>query len=189
MDIDIDISPKTKIGEIFNWCRASLVKEGVLQPHPCGYYPQNIARDKISGLAATPYADAEDRGYYKLDFLNLHVYQHFTSREEIELLLKEEPDWGLLLLPSVQEKLFQLGKHAELLNDLRPRGTDELADVMALIRPGKKILLNLYKKDRAATRKMLYVADDTGYTFKRAHSYAYALVVVLQLHLVELGKM
>ena len=54
MDIDIDISPNTKIGEIFNWTRASLVKNETLQPHPCGYYPHNIAVDAYTNLAAIP---------------------------------------------------------------------------------------------------------------------------------------
>ena len=190
MDIDIDISPKTKISKIFpEWPRASLVKDEKLHPHPCGYYQQEMAKDDITGLAAIPHNFAEDIGYVKLDFLNLNFYQSFSSRQEIEELLKEDPDWGLLLLPSVQGKLFQLAKHGELLNEVRPRSIDEIADVMALIRPGKRILLGLYKKDRINTRKMLYFKDETGFAFKRAHSYAYAMVVVLQLHLVELGKL
>lgn len=189
MDIDIDISPNTKIGEIFNWTRASLVKNETLQPHPCGYYPQNIAVDAYTNLAAIPYAEAENAGYFKLDFLHLHFYQNFSSRHEIDRLLQLPPDWGLLQLPSVQEKLFQLAKHGDLLVEVAPRDVDELADVMALIRPGKKVLLGLYKKDKINTRKLLYAPDENGFAFKRAHSYAYAMVVVLQLHLFEMGKL
>lgn len=125
----------------------------------------------------------------KLDFLHLSVYDKFKSRKEIDDLLKIEPEWTYLLLPSVQPKLFQLAKHGDILNNLQPKSIIEVADVMALIRPGKKNLLALYKKDKENTRKILYSKDDTGYSFKRSHSLAYAYVVILQLHLYELGKL
>ena len=188
MDIDIDISPKTKIENIFTWPRASILKDEKLNQHPCGYYPQTIARDDLTNLAAIPYNYAEEAGYFKLDFLNLNFYQCFTSKKDIDELLQKEPDWNLLLLPSAQEKLFQLSKHPDVISEIRPKNIEEIADAMALIRPGKKVLLPLYIKDRDSTRKILFIKDENGYSFKRAHAYAYALVIVLQLHLIEQNR-
>jgi DNA polymerase III alpha subunit len=188
MDIDIDTPPSVNITKLFpEWVRASLVKDGVLRPHPCGYYPQAMARDPITGLAAIPYEQAEELGYFKIDFLHLSVYEHFKSRDEILALLKEEPDWGLLLIPSQQPKLFQLSKHGDMLTAVRPRSVEELADVLALIRPGKKQLLKLYLSHRESTRRILYAKDESGYSFKKSHAIAYALVIVLQLHLITAG--
>ena len=190
MDVDIDTPPSVDIKAIFpEWTRASLVKDGVLRPHPCGYYPQAIARDPITGLAAIPYEEAERLGYFKIDFLHLSVYEHFKSRAEILELLKVEPDWGLLLIPSQQVKLFQLSKHGDILSVVRPRSVEELADVLALIRPGKKQLLKLYLSHRDATRRTLYAKDESGYSFKKSHAIAYALVIVLQLHLISTGNL
>lgn len=190
MDIDVDCAPSFNPTSIFKtWPRASILKNGKLQPHPCGVYPQAMAVDPLTKLAAIPYDEAEDLGYLKVDFLHLTVYKHFSSRAEIEELLKVEPNWGLLQLPSVHEKLFQLAKHGELLLDLKPKSLTEVADVMALIRPGKKNFIGLYKKDRAAARRLLYAKDDSGYSFKKSHSFAYAYVVWLQLHLIEAGKL
>jgi len=119
--------------------------------------------------------------------LHLSVYDHFQSREEIEALLELEPDWGLLQIPSEQVKLFQLSKHGELLSAVKPRSTEELADCLALIRPGKRQLLKLYLVQREATRRILYARDESGYSFKKSHAIAYALVIVLQLHLITAG--
>ena len=188
MDIDIDTPTSFVPQRLFpNWPRASMVKDGNLLPHPCGAYPQAMAVDPLTKLAAIPYEQAEELGYYKLDFLHLAVYDHFKSRDEIEALLQVEPDWGLLLIPSEQVKLFQLSKHGDLLTAVKPRSIEELADVLALIRPGKRNLLKLYQAQRDAARRVLYAKDEQGYSFKKSHAVAYALVIVLQLHLISAG--
>ena len=187
MDVDIDTPTTFNPIHLFPWTRACLVKDGDLQPHPCGVYPQAIAVDDLTGLAAIPYKDAEDIGYYKIDFLHLNIYDHFQSREEIEHLLEIEPDWHLLTDPEAQKKLFQLSKHGDILDEVQPTSVEELADVLALIRPGKKQLLKLYKVQREATRRILYAKDETGYSFKKSHAIAYAMVIILQLHLITTG--
>lgn len=190
MDVDID-TDKTRFDPsvVFpNWPRAMILKDGKMSAHPVGVYPQNIAADPVTGLAAIPYDQAEDFGYLKVDFLNLHVYKHFKNRAEIDELLKKEPDWNLLQLPSAQEKIFQLGKHGDLLSDLKPKSVLEIADIMALIRPAKRMFIPLYKKDRESARKILFAKDETGYAFKKSHALAYAYVVHLQLHLIEQGR-
>jgi DNA polymerase III alpha subunit len=186
-DIDIDLPTAFVPKSLFPWTRASMVKNGELGPHPCGYYPQHIPIDQITKLAAIPYNEAENLGFGKIDFLHLGVYDYFETREEIDALLEEEPDWGLLLIPSEQVKLFQLAKHGDILTAVKPKCIEELADVLALIRPGKKQLVKLYHSQRDATRRILYAKDESGYSFKKSHAIAYSLVIVLQLHLITAG--
>ena len=188
MDVDIDCHPTFKPSTIFpEWPRAMILKDEKITAHPCGVYPQKMAVDPVTGLSAIPYDQAEDLGYLKVDFLHLSVYKHFNSRKEIDALLKKDPDWSLLQLPSAQAKIFQLGKHGDLLSDLKPKSIMELADIMALIRPGKKNFIALYKKDRESARRILFAKDDGGYSFKKSHALAYSYVVHLQLHLIEQG--
>lgn len=190
MDIDVDVTPSFRPEKHFpSWVRACVLKDEKLTAHPCGVYPQAMAKDPLTGLAAIPYEDAEELGYLKVDFLHLNVYQHFTTRKEIDDLLKVSPDWTLLQLPSTWPKLFQLSKHGELLADLKPQSILDLADIMALIRPGKKNLVGLYKKEKDACRRMLYAQDESGYTFKKSHALAYGYVVWLQLHLIAQGRL
>lgn len=187
MDIDIDFPTAFNPTEIFPWTRASIVKGDNLGPHPCGVYPQNIPIDCITKLAAIPYKEAEELGFYKIDFLHLQIYDHFESRQEIDDLLEVEPDWGILCIPSEQKKLFQLSKHGDILTEIKPKNIEELADVLALIRPGKKQFAKLYRSQKESTRKVLYAKDETGYSFKKSHAIAYAMVIVLQMHLISAG--
>lgn len=190
MDVDIDVPTTFDPLKLFpTWIRASVVRDGKLTAHPCGVYPQAIPQDPLTKLSAIPHQFAEDLGYLKIDFLHLTAYKHFTSRQEIETLVEKEPDWSLLQLDSNHPKLFQLAKHGELLKSVRPKSLMELADCMALIRPGKKTLIGAYNKNPREIRKALYAADDTGYSFKKSHAVAYAQVVVLQLHLIEQGRL
>lgn len=82
MDVDIDCHPDFKPEDYFpKWLRAAVIKDGKVQPHPVGVYPQTIAKDPFTGLAAIPYEEAEDLGYLKVDFLHLTVYKHFKDRQ------------------------------------------------------------------------------------------------------------
>lgn len=186
-DIDIDLRTDFNPKKLFPWTRASLIKNDDLSPHPCGVHPQEIPEDPITELSAIPYKEAEELGYAKIDFLHLGIYDNFNSREEIEELIKVEPDWGLLTIPSEQKKLFQLSNHGDILSVVKPKSIEELADVLALIRPGKKQYVKLYTTQKEATRRILYAKDENGYSFKKSHAIAYSLVIVLQLHLIGSG--
>lgn len=188
MDIDIDFPISFNLNKIIpDWTKASTVRNGELVPHPCGYYPQTIPLDKITNLSAIPYDSAEAEGFNKIDFLHVHIYDYIANRKELEQLAQIDPNWDLLLVPSIQVKLFQLSKHGDMLNIIKPKNIEELADVLALIRPGKKNLVNLYKSQKDTARRLLYAKDDEGYTFKKSHAIAYAMLIVIQLHLIESG--
>ena len=188
MDIDIDLTTKFDPTKLFNnIVPASMVKDGRLVKHPCGHYLQTIPVDPHTNLAAIPYEEAEVLGYFKIDFLHLSVLDHFANKQEIRTLLKMEPNWDLLLNEQHVPKLFQIHRHARLLTKVRPRSIQELADCIALIRPGKRHLIDKYLKHRNEVREeQLYTKDDQGYTFKRSHALAYAMTIVLQLHLITL---
>jgi len=189
MDIDIDCPSNMDPGKIFpGSVRASQYKNGKLTPHPCGVYFQDVPTDPITKLAAVPYEQAEELGCFKVDFLHLHVYDHFTSREEIVELLKHDPDWSLLNIPSVVGQLFHLSKHFDLIAQIKPRSVLEIADCLSLIRPQKRFMLKKYLENPLKIRAELYKHEaGDGYAFKKAHAIAYALVIVLQLHLIKGG--
>lgn len=189
---DIDIDTRTDFDPLTVFkqgVRASMLRNNELAPHPCGVYLQTVPKDPVTGLAAAPFELAEELGCFKLDFLHLGVYDSFSSRAEIKRLIAIEPDWNLLHIPSVVRELFQLAKHADILSAVKPTSIIELADCNALIRPDKRYLLDFYLKNRRDARKLLYRKEEgsAGYGFKKAHAIAYALVIVLQLHLIKNG--
>lgn len=185
MDIDIDFQSTFDPTKVFKRARlASMVKNGELVKHPCGVYFQQIPIDPITNLSAIPYREAENLGYFKIDFLHLHLLDHFSSKEEIRQLIHQEPDWNILSQEQHVRNLFQIGKHYKLITIIKPRSVQELADVIALIRPGKSDLISLYLTDKQTARKHLYAKTSDGYYFKRSHAISYALTIVLQMHLI-----
>lgn len=184
MDIDIDLRPDFKPEKHFKITPACTVEKGELKRHNVGVYFQNIPRDAITGLAAIPYKHAEECGYIKIDLLPLNLLSYFDSKNEIKRLLKRTPNWKLLENRETVERLFHLANSYELVKAVKPTSVNALADVLALIRPNKKGLLNKYLKDPEATRAELYIKRDPS-DLRKAHAVAYALNVVLQLHLVE----
>mgnify|MGYP000942784135 CR=1 FL=1 len=189
-DIDIDTQSPFDAQKVFKTSvAASMVKKEALARHPVGTYFQTIPVDPVTGLAAIPYDEAEEIGYFKVDFLHLSLLDHFESKKEIRALLKIEPNWNLLKIPSVVTRLFHLSNHYDVVSRVAPRSIQELADVLALIRPGKRYLLEAYLKDRGVVRDELYKKpkNKEAIWFKKSHSVAYAHNIVLQLHLIEAG--
>lgn len=189
MDVDIDFPTDFDPLDYFKTAvRASRVQNGELKKHNAGVYFQAIPKDTLTGFAAIPYEQAQDIGYFKIDFLHLSFLDNFGSKNEIRALLKKEPDWLLLQSPDAVSKLFQLHNHFELVSQVKPQSVQELADCIALIRPGKRYLLNAYIKKRDVIRQELYRKPDDGRAYyKKPHAVAYALTIVLQLHLIKAG--
>jgi len=187
MDVDIDLKTDFDPLDYFPMAvRASMVKDNDLAKHPAGAYFQQIYKDKITGLAAIPYEEAEALGYFKIDFLHLSILNYFESKDEIRHLLKIEPDWSLLESAAVVGKLFQLHKHYDLVSQVKPKSVEEIADCIALIRPGKRKLMTSYLRNKKKTREFLYRREENEqYSFKKSHAIAYALTIVLQLHLIR----
>ena len=188
-DIDIDTAMDFIPEDLFpEAVIASRVLNEELVKHPCGVYFQNIPRDRVTKLSAIPFREAEELGYTKIDLLHLSVYDHFQSREEIVQLLKLEPDWGLFSDKEAVSKLFQLSRtiHWNTIQRIKPRDINALADTLALIRPGKRFLLDRYLRGEV-DQEELYRKDSKGYTFKKSHAVAYAHVIKLQLHLIKGG--
>lgn len=188
MDIDIDIPSNVDREKLLPLAtRASMVQHGTLVPHPCGMYLQNMPRDPITGLACIPYDQADEYGYTKIDFLHLHILNQFESKDHIKRLLQIAPDWSLLRQRDVVERLFQINNHFDVVYNIRPHDIMSLADCIAIIRPGRSELLPEYinSPDKTEVRRKLYtVSSADKYSYKKGHAISYAMVIVLQLHLI-----
>jgi hypothetical protein len=183
MDIDIDLPKNFDPLEYFDVTPASMIEDGNVKKHPAGFYFQDIPKDIESGLAAIPYKHTEELGFIKIDFLHLSLLESFDSKKQIKSLLKQEPDWAILRDPVKVEGLFHIGKHFDVIDQIRPTSVMQLADIMALIRPGKRKLLDTYVKNPEQTRKELYTKRINS-DMRKAHAVSYALLIVLQLHLI-----
>ena len=189
MDVDIDFPTDFDPLDYFEQAvRASRVFNDELVKHPAGAYLQNIPVDKMTNLAAIPFDAAEDLGYFKIDFLHLSILDNFDNKEQIRALSRIEPDWTLLYSAENVQKLFQIHRYYDLIFKVKPTSVQQLADCIALIRPAKRHLLNAYIKSPDVVRPEIYRKPEDGkYHFKKPHAIAYAVTIVLQLHLIKGG--
>ena len=181
-DIDIDFADRDQALALIESIPASIIRDGKLTKHNTGVYVTDIPVDPFSRSASLDYQDAEARGYFKLDFLNVHIYKQV--RDEAHLVeLMSEPDWTKLYDPSICAQLIHINNHYDTLLKM-PEPVDtipRLAMFLAVIRPGKRHLIGKTWKDVAAT---VWDKVEGEYSFKKAHAIAYAQLVVVNLNLL-----
>ena len=181
-DIDIDFPDRTQVLNIIKHVPAILDQN---KKHNTGVYCQEIPTNPLTGFASIPYEESEERGYFKIDFLNVSAYAGVRNEEHIKELLKIEPLWDLLYEKDICDQLFHVNGYHTLLAELKPTTISELAMVLALIRPGKKHLLPVCKeKGFAAIKDDIWTRTEDAYYFKKSHAVGYAHLIVMQLNLI-----
>jgi hypothetical protein len=164
-----------------------MLKVNPIRKHATGVHITEIPYDPVNDMAAIDYSDAEKRGYFKLDLLNVHVYKHVRDEKHLIELMRD-PDWKKLNDPFFVEKLIHIGNHYPSLTKMPEpvNSIPRLAMFLALIRPGKKHLIGLPWIEVAKT---IWDRGTDGYQFKKAHAVGYAWLVAVHMNLlVELGN-
>jgi DNA polymerase III alpha subunit len=178
-DIDIDFADRSKILDIIKHVPASL---SIDKKHNTGVYTHEIPINPLTGNASIHYQEAEQRGYFKLDFLNVGIYKDIRSEEHLNELLNKEPLWDLLEQDDIVNLLFHVNGHGSILRSMKPRTIDQLAAVLAMIRPAKRYLIG---KDWTTVMNEVWTKPDNDqYYFKKSHAIAYAAAVVVQMNLI-----
>ena len=181
-DIDIDFLDRTDALNILKHVKASRLDGTKLVTHNTGVYLQSIPYDPVTNLSNIEYKQAEDRGYFKLDFLNVSIYKGIKDDAHLQYLMETEPLWDLLEQDDFTDLLFHVNGHGSLLKQMKPSSIEELAMCLALIRPGKKHLIG---KAWTEIGMDIWTKPETGeYYFKKAHAVAYAHVIVVQMNLI-----
>ena len=136
----------------------------------------------ITKLSTIDYKEAEDRGYFKIDFLNVSVYEGVKDRKHLLELMETEPLWDLLEQDDFTQLLFHVNGHGSILRQSKPKSIEELAAVLAMIRPAKRYLIG--KEWSTVMTEIWKKPEDDEYFFKKAHAVAYAMAVVVQMNLI-----
>ena len=182
-DIDIDFGDRDKLLKLINHTPAAMRNVTPNRKHATGVYVTDIPYDPINDMASIDYTEADKRGYFKLDLLNVHVYSQV--RDEIHLIeLMGDPDWSRLKDKNFVEKLIHLNnQYYNLQKMLEPIDSiPRLAMFLAAIRPGKKHLIG---QKWGEVAKTVWDKGTDGYTFKKAHAIAYAQLVVVHMNLLN----
>ena len=185
-DVDIDFFDRDGVLKLFKHTPASIIKDNKIEKHKTGVYFHAIPSDPINGYATLDYKKAEDRGYFKIDCLNVNIYKNVKSEQELVELMIEEPDWDMLKDTKVVENLFHLNGHYNIVSKLEPKNIEQLAAVLAIIRPAKRGLM--YKDWKEILKEVWVKPTDGSYFFKKSHAVAYAQAIVVQMNLIKRDK-
>ena len=185
MDIDIDFPDRKNVLDLIKHIPAMIDDNGTFKKHNTGVYCHSIPYNPLTGTASIDYKSAEERGYFKIDFLNVSAYNGVRNESHIVELLNTEPLWDLLYEKEVCDQLFHINGYHNLLAELKPTSIIELAMFLAMIRPGKKHLIPICKeKGFHAIKDEIWIKTEDAYFFKKAHAVSYASVIVVQLNLI-----
>lgn len=183
-DIDIDFADREKILSLIQHRSARQHVESQVRRHNSGVYVTDIPWDPINQCASIDYQEAESRGYFKLDFLNMSVYSLVRSPDHYQDMLDRSPPWTKLWTDTDwASQLVHVGNYTDLLSSMRPDSIPRMAAFISIIRPGKAHLQNL---SWAKVFESVWDGDDSrGYTFKKSHAVSYAALVALHMNLID----
>lgn len=179
MDIDIDFADRNLILSKIKYHTACISQD---KKHNTGVYVTQIPFDPRNNLSTIDYKKAEQRGYFKIDFLNVSLYNEIRDEAHLISLMNNPPLWDLLEHDIFVDKLFHLSGHAHICQQLKPRNINQLAAVLAIIRPAKRYLL---KCDWQKIMNEVWLKPKDGaYYFKKAHAFSYAMAVIVHMNLL-----
>lgn len=183
-DIDIDVPDRNRVLALIRHTAACQETNGAVRRHNSGIYVTDIPWDPVNQCAALDYKTAEQRGYFKIDLLNMSVYQQIRDADHYEQLLTISPNWQRLWQDSAwARQLVHVGNYTDLLRIMKPDSVPRMAAFISVIRPGKAHLQNQSWDQVFAS---VWDGDDSrGYTFKKSHAISYAALVALHMNLLS----
>lgn len=181
-DIDIDFVNRDQALTLFKHVSASRVDNNKLVKHNTGVYLHEVPMNAATGLCSVPYDNAEEAGFFKIDFLNVGLYKGVRNEEHLIFLMNQEPLWDLLEDDSFNSLLFHVNGHGGILRQMKPQSIEQLAAILAMIRPAKKHLVG--KTWEEIMKEVWVKPTNDEYYFKKSHAIAYATAVVVQMNLI-----
>ncbi len=182
-DIDIDIGDRNQLLRLIRHTSARQSHMGKPRLHNSGIYATEIPYDPILKCAAIDYEEAERRGYFKIDLLNMSVYAMIRDQDHYEQLLTTEPPWERLWNDSEwASQIVHIGGRPDLLSRMKPDSIPRLAAIISIIRPGKAHLQNM---PWPTVFESVWDGDDSkGFVFRKSHAISYAMLAKIHMNLL-----
>jgi hypothetical protein len=183
-DIDLDLANRDQLLAHIAVTPARQTTNNQVRRHNSGVYPTDIPWDPVNACAAIDYETAEQLGYFKIDLLNMSVYQLIKSPAHYEAMLGQEPPWKRLWTdPDWAQQLAHIGNYTNLLQSMKPDSIPRMAAFISIIRPGKAHLQN---QPWDQVFDSVWDGDSSrGFVFKKSHAISYAALVALHMNLLN----
>ncbi len=179
-DVDIDMENRDNLLSVLKHVTGSIKRPGGMEKHNTGVYIQPIPHNPLTGLSNIDHKEAEEIGYFKLDVLNNSVYKGISTEGELDDLCAMEPMWNLFGHKEIVEQLFHINNHYDIVNKHMPTSIEQLAMILAMIRPGKRHLVG--KSWEEIESQVWLKPDNDSYFFKKSHAFSYAMAIIVQLN-------
>ena len=182
-DVDIDFADREQVLKLLEHVPAmQRLPNGNRQKHKTGVYFHPVPTNPFTGWCDIDYQQAEELGFFKVDLLNVSLYQGVKSKKHLDQLAEQEPLWDLLQQDDFVNLLFHLNGHGDILRKTCPTSVEQLSAVLAMIRPAKRYLIG---KPWTTIMKEVWTKPENGeYYFKKSHATAYAVAIVAQMNLI-----
>jgi hypothetical protein len=183
-DVDMDVFGREEILKGIECIYGRIDRaDNKFEKHNTGVYFQNIPRDPVTNISTVDHRIAKDYGYFKIDFLNVNMYEDVRSEEHLLKLMNTEPPWDFFEYQEITDQLFHLKDHSDLLQKYKPKSVEDLAMILAIVRPAK---VHLQGQSWDRIRKEVWIKNegDENYQFKRCHAISYALAIIVNLNLL-----
>lgn len=181
-DVDIDFADREQVLKLLPHIPATQKSNQATQKHKTGVYFHPVPVNPFTGWCNIDYKEAEALGFFKVDLLNVSLYNGIQSKEHLDRLANQEPLWDLLLQDDFVNLLFHLNGHGDILRKTQPTSVEQLSAVLAMIRPAKRYLIG---KPWTTIMKEVWTKPESGdYFFKKSHATAYAVAIVAQMNLI-----
>lgn len=181
-DIDIDLLNRDDLLDHLECIPASIFEKNNIKKHNTGIYIHSVPIDPVTGFCSLDYKAAEEKGLTKLDLLNNNIYKGVRNEEHLNELLEKDINWSMLDNKEIVEKLYHIHNYYDLLQKMKPTSVEQLAMFIAVLRPGKKHLQNKSWDD---IEKEIWIKIEGPFSFKRSHSFSYALAITVQMALID----
>ena len=182
-DIDIDFGDRDHVLRLIRSIPARQENNGQIRRHNSGVYVTDMPYDPVNRCASIDYQEAEQRGYFKIDLLNMSVYQLIRDPEHYTEMLSREIPWSRLQDREFCEKIVHIGNHHDLIGRLKPDSIARMAMFLAVIRPAKRYLAD--KNWSEIAQEIWTRPADDSYFFKKSHAVGYAQLVALHMNLID----
>ena len=181
-DVDIDFADRDTILKLIRHTPAMQINDGNVRRHNSGVYVTDIPYNPLTETASIDYQEAEERGYFKIDFLNVNVYKLIRDQQHYDELMARDTPWHRLKDRSFFERVIHIGNHFDLVRGLDIDSIPRMAMFLALIRPAKRHLVG---KSWTDISKDIWTQNNDEYAFKKSHAVSYAVLATLHMKILD----
>ena len=178
-DIDVDVADRDSLLRHIKHIRAYGNKDGV---HKVGIYIQDIPYNPILDASVVDFKDAGELGFFKFDILNNSIYEGIEDEDHLDRLTAD-PVWSWFEDKELVKQLAHVHDYSDMVATMKPQSVEQLAMVLALIRPAKNYLIG--RTWEQIEIDIWSKPADGGYYFKKAHAIAFAVSIIVQLNRIN----